>query len=107
MRPEYTVFMKEQFSRDPNQSAKDVWKKFTTLFGEDIVDEVRVALWWHKCCIRSLKKQPSTRPGSPGASPPQPSPTPAAELRDLGKDLDGILGSSYALDGNGANYLLD
>ena len=128
MSSEHAAFLKARFAKDPNKPARDIWTKFVAAFGPTAESEERILSWWSNCRNRSLKKQLSAaaaagRRGSPKSptrsATPQSSTSRARSpsrlpldcwdpgMRDLGKDLDDVLGSGYALDGSGANYLLD
>ena len=107
--PAYRKFLENEFGMDRNQAAPDVVRKLRSKFGTHAeMSPRRVRNWWH-----SARRQYFYGLVKAGVTAPKPTPAIAApvetepDMPDLGGDLDDILGSDYALDGNGANYLLD
>ena len=106
--PAYREFFESEFAKDREQAAPDVVHKFRSKFGTHTeMTPRKVRNWWHSA--RRQYYYGLQKSGGAASNPPA---TMAAletesDLPDLGGDLDDILGSDHALDGNGPNNLFD
>ena len=101
--PEHTAFLEAEFAKDPKQRAPRIVGKFRSKFGPIAgLETYQIRGWWYNALRKPNQALVRKTAGSPDTSV-QTEPV----LLDLGGDLDDILGSGYAVDAHGANYLLD